>query len=208
MQPTSVHRDWWPKTTARLRTDARLCFKLWPTCCLPWFDRVRRASWVLETPAKANPETTTVCHQVSFYQSRVCSFSENICTIPKAPDFPYNRSRTAQMLPRIAKGFRTCIGSRYSYWDGFSSDLPPLLFCFGCVSEVPPQLRIKFRSVRFLRSELSLVQASCPVNFVLPDFAGSHFPSLHSWLTPRPRRHWGNLVSPGVRGWNFAARRC
>jgi hypothetical protein len=136
---------------------------------------------------RENPATTTVCHQASPPQSRVCSFSENICTIPKALDFTYNRSRTAQMLPRIAKGFQTCIGSRYSYWDGFSSGLPQLLFCSGCVSEVLLRLRIKSRSVRFLPSELSLAPASCPVNFVLPDFAGSHFPSLHSRLMQRPR---------------------
>jgi hypothetical protein len=140
-----------------------------------------------QSSPRENPEMPRVCHPVSFQQSRVCSFSENICTIPKALDFTYNRSRTAQMLPRIAKGFRTCIGSRYSYWDGFSSGLPQLLFCSGCVSEVPLRLRIKSRSVRFLRSELSLAPASCPVNFVLPDFTGSHFSSLHSRLTPRPR---------------------
>jgi hypothetical protein len=34
----------------------------------------------------------------------VCSFSENICTIPKAVDFTYNRPRTAQMLPPHREG--------------------------------------------------------------------------------------------------------
>jgi hypothetical protein len=45
--------------------------------------------------------------KLALHRTRVCSFSENICTIPKALDFTYNRFRTAQMLPRIAKGFQT-----------------------------------------------------------------------------------------------------
>jgi hypothetical protein len=35
-----------------------------------------------------------------------CSFSENICTIPKALDFTYNQALTARCLPRIAKGIK------------------------------------------------------------------------------------------------------
>jgi hypothetical protein len=45
--------------------------------------------------------------KLAFNSNAVCSFSENICTIPKAFDFTYNQYRTAQMLPRITKGFQT-----------------------------------------------------------------------------------------------------